>query len=277
VQITVVRAGGFTVTVTTDAAPVRRDTAVAGLSLAADVAGAGRPLVVIHHSTGPLWTPYLERASESRQVVALHLAGFGRSERPSAARAPSDLAVLAMQHLDALALDPLDIVGLGFGGWVAAEMAAMYQRRFTSLTLVGAAGLKPAEGFIHDPMMTSFEAYVRQGFARQDRFTTMFGETPAPEIVELWDFSREMTARLTWKKWMWSTSLPALVRGVRIPAQVIWGDDDQVVPLSCGQDYAELLGGVALHVVPDAGHNIDLEQPDELARLTTASLTSERR
>jgi pimeloyl-ACP methyl ester carboxylesterase len=261
-------------TVTASTTPVQHDVTVAGLRLAADEAGTGQPLVVLHHSTGPLWSPYLDRAVESRQVIALHLAGFGRSERPTAARAPSDLAVLAMQQLDALDVGPVDVVGLGFGGWVAAEMAAMYQRRFTSLTLVGAAGLKPADGFIHDPMMTSFDAYVRQGFTNKDRFGALFGETPADDIVELWDFSREMTARLTWKQWMWSTSLPALVAGVRIPAQVIWGDDDQVVPASCGQHYAELLGGVPVHVVADAGHNIDLEQPDELARLTTTSPTT---
>jgi pimeloyl-ACP methyl ester carboxylesterase len=58
---------------------------------------------------------------------------------------------------------------------------------------------------------------------------------------------------------------------VRIPSQVIWGDDDRIVPLECGERYAELLGGAPLHVVAGAGHNIDLEHPDELARLTAAA------
>jgi len=256
------------VNVHADAIPLQGDVTVGGLLLAADIAGSGEPVVVIHHSTGPLWTPYLELLAQTNQVVAPHLAGFGRSQRPSDARAPSDLAVLAMQQLDALDLGPVAVVGLGFGGWVAAEMAAMYQRRLASLTLVGAAGLKPAEGFIHDPMMTAFDAYVRQGFANQDRFDALFGATPADDVIELWDFSREMTARLTWKQWMWSISLPTLVRGVRIPAQVIWGGDDRIVPLECGYHYAELLGGAPLHLVADAGHNVDLEQPEQLARLT---------
>lgn len=253
----------------------QRDVTVGSRRLAADEAGTGEPVVVLHHSTGPMWTPYLDRLAESRRVIAVHIAGYGRSERPSAARSPADLAVLALQQLDQLVPDPVDVVGLGFGGWVAAEMAAMFQRRFRSITLVGAAGLKPADGFIHDPMMTSFEDYVRFGFKDQARFEALFGTAPAPEIVELWDFSREMTARVTWKQWMWRGPLPQLLEGVRIPGQVIWGDDDRIVPASVGRHYAQLLE-VPFREVADAGHNVDLEQPDALAALTTAPLTSGR-
>lgn len=253
----------------------QRDVTVGSRRLAADEAGTGEALVVLHHSTGPMWTPYLDRLAESRRVLAVHLPGFGRSERPTAARSPAHLATLTLQQLDQLVPDPVDVIGLGLGGWVAAEMTAMNQRRIRSLTLVGAAGLKPADGFIHDPMMTSFEDYIRVGFKDQARFEAIFGAVPADEVVEVWDFSREMTARVTWKPWMWSLTLPQLLEGVRVPGQVIWGDDDRVVPASCGRHYAELLG-IPFRQVADAGHIVDLEQPDALANLTAASPTAGR-
>jgi pimeloyl-ACP methyl ester carboxylesterase len=62
--------------------------------------------------------------------------------------------------LDALDADRVHLVGLGLGGWAAAEMATMNQNRLVTLTLVGAAGLKPRVGEIHDPMLAGFIDYV---------------------------------------------------------------------------------------------------------------------
>jgi len=44
-----------------------------------------------------------------------------------------------------LTRDPqtVSVVGLGFGGWIAAEMATQAPRAFRKLVLVGAMGLKP--------------------------------------------------------------------------------------------------------------------------------------
>ena len=85
--------------------------------------------------------------------------------------------------------------------------------------------------------------------------------------VELWDRSREMTARITWKPWMWSGQLPSLLRGVATPSLVVWGQHDRIVPLDCGQQYYELLADARLEIVYDAGHTVDLEQPELLAQL----------
>ncbi len=108
---------------TVTAAPTQHETTIAGLRLSFDQAGSGRRVVVVHHSTGPLWSPYLDRISTTCQVLALHLPGYGRSERPVRARSPRDLAVLTLQWLEALDLGGVDVVGLGLGGWVVAEMA----------------------------------------------------------------------------------------------------------------------------------------------------------
>jgi pimeloyl-ACP methyl ester carboxylesterase len=250
--------------------PTSRAAQIGGLSFHADEMGSGETIVVIHHSTGPLWSPFLQSLERTHHVVAPHLPGYGRSERPSLARSPRDLAVLCLQWLDQRELSTAHLVGLGFGGWVAAEMATMAQTRFTTLSLIGAAGMKPEHDMIHDPMLTSYEDYVRRGFKDETRFVDIFGTKVPPEIIELWDYSREMTVRLTWKPWMWSTSLPTLVNGVRIPVLLVWGEDDRVVPLECGERYACEFPNAQMQVIADAGHNLDLEQPEVLARAISA-------
>jgi len=245
-----------------------RQVAVAGLQLQTSEGGTGTPpFVVLHHSTGPLWTPFYEALAARRAVIAPDLSGYGRSERPDAARSPRDLAILWLRALDELEPDPVHLVGLGLGGWVAAEIATMAPRRLASLTLVGAAGIKPRDGFIHDPMMSSWTDYARLGFHDESRFEKVIGSEPSEDLITLWDHSREMTARITWKPWMWSGQLPSLLRGVATPSLVVWGQDDRIVPLDCGQQYGELLADARLEIVDDAGHTVDLEQPELLAQL----------
>jgi pimeloyl-ACP methyl ester carboxylesterase len=242
----------------------------ADLSIHLTESGAGTTLVVLHHSTGPLWAPFHAQLSAAFHVLAPDMPGYGLSTRPVTARHPAHLATLLNQMFTSIELDQIHLVGLGFGGWVAAELAAMDQRRLRTLTLVGAPGIRPRDGLIHDPMAESWTAYARQCFRDQDHFHAVFGEEPPQELIDVWDHSREMTARVTWKPWMWSQQLPALLRGVRTPALVIWGGGDRIVPIDCGRQYAELLDHSRLELVADAGHVVDLEEPERVAELITA-------
>ncbi|MDT4892077.1 MAG: hypothetical protein QOE97_1112 [Pseudonocardiales bacterium] len=244
-----------------------RDVDVAGLSIRLSESGSGDPLVVLHHSTGPLWTRVDDELARSFHVIAPDLPGFGSSTRPEDARSPRDLAIYISQLIDALGLDRVHLLGFGFGGWVAAELATMNQRALHTLTLVGAAGVRPREGFIHDPLLAGWIEYARLGFSQQSTFDELFGDPPAPEIVERWDYSREMTARLTWKQWMWNLSLPPLLRGIQTPTLVVWGSDDAIVPIDCAHQYVELIRNSRLETVFGVGHLVELEDPDALCRL----------
>jgi pimeloyl-ACP methyl ester carboxylesterase len=50
-----------------------------------------------------------------------------------------------------------------------------------------------------------------------------------------------------------------------MPAMVVWGADDHMVPMAHGNTYAERLGGEsALRVIAGAGHAVHLEKPGEV-------------
>lgn len=241
---------------------------VAGLSLALRKKGSGSPAVVLHQDVGAhAWLPFHEQLSRSLEVFVPDLPGFGKSDRPEWARHPRDLAILTLQLLDQLKLDRLTLIGLGFGGWVAAEMATMAQERLDSLVLVAPMGIKPQHGDIVDQMMLSHIDYVKAGFHDDAAFESYFPGDIDPELSLFWDLNREMTARVAWKPYMFSHQLPHLLKGVLTPTLVVWGEQDRVVPRECGDLFAQALPNSELALLSDAGHFVELECPEELARL----------
>jgi pimeloyl-ACP methyl ester carboxylesterase len=234
--------------------------------------GRGDPVVVLHHSTGnPGWTPFHAALARRFDVIVPDLPGFGRSPRPDWAREPRDLAILVSRALERLSLRDAALVGLGFGGFVAAWVAVQSPARLASLVLVGAAGLQPEQGEIADQMLVAHDDYVRMGFRDDATYERIIG-TPSSELRHLWDHSREMTARIAWKPYMFDRRLAPLLADLRLPALLVWGEQDRIVPRTCGERYARLLPDARLEIVSGAGHLVELEEPERIAELVCAHI-----
>jgi len=96
----------------------------------------------------------------------------------------------------------------------------------------------------------------------------VYGDASTDQL-EAWDIAREMCFRTAWKPYMYNQALPHLLGGVTTPTLVVWGDNDRIVPRSTGDAYMRALPGAKLEVVAGCGHLVDMERPDELARLVT--------
>jgi pimeloyl-ACP methyl ester carboxylesterase len=239
-------------------------------------AGKGKPLVVLHHETGTLdQLPFYDALAAHYDVLVPHHPGYSRSERPTWMRSVRDIAVIHRGLLSDLKIKDAALVGLGFGGWIAAEMASMAPADLSHLVLVGAMGIKPPEGDILDLAITGYVDYARAGFHDQKAFDRVYGAEPSIDQLEMWDVCREMSFRIAWKPYMYSQTLPYLLGAVRAPALVVWGDDDKVVPLSAAKRYIEALPNAKLEIVKACGHCVDMEQPEALARLVTSFIGRE--
>ncbi|MFO1159207.1 MAG: alpha/beta hydrolase [Reyranellaceae bacterium] len=240
----------------------------AGIKLHVSRAGQGRPVLVLHHETGTLdRLPFYDALAAEHDVVVPHHPGYSRSQRPEWMRHPRDIAVIYRGLLNQLKLSNVVLVGLGFGGWIAAEMASMAPGDLAKLVLVGAMGIKPPQGDILDLAITGYVDYARAGFHDQKAFDRVYGAEPTVDQLEMWDICREMTFRIAWKPYMYSQTLPHLLGAVRAPSLVVWGDDDKVVPQSAGKRYVEALPNAKMEVVKNCGHCVDMEQPETLAKL----------
>lgn len=241
---------------------------VAGESLHLRRGGGGAPVLVLHHDIGnPGWLPFHQQLAGRFDVLAPSHPGYDRSPRPGWMRSVRDMAVVYQALLADLQLDQVTLVGLGLGGWIAAEMATMAPRAFNRLVLVGAMGVQPTDGTILDQSLVNYIDYARAGFHDQQVFDEIYGAEPSTDQLETWDMNREMTFRIAWKPYLYSQTLPHLLGGVRAPALVVWGADDRIVPLSSAHRYVEALPQARLEVIDACGHCVEMERPAELAGL----------
>ena len=128
------------------------------------------------------------------------------------------------------------------------------------------------EAFL-DQMMVDFHEYVMAGFRDEDGFRRAFGDDARRSFKELWDYSREMTARLTWKPYMFSRRLAPLLREVQTPTLILHGAEDAIVPVDVAKQYAQALPNARLELVSGAGHLVEYEDPGAIAaRIATFAL-----
>jgi pimeloyl-ACP methyl ester carboxylesterase len=230
--------------------------------------GTGRPLLILHHDVGtPGWLPFYDELARDFTVYVPSHPGFGKSDRAEWMRNVRDLAIVYQALLADLKLDSITVVGLGFGGWVAAEIAMMCRHAFARMVLVNAMGMLPERGEIFDQFLVNTIEYIRTGFHDQDKYVELYTAEPPLDQLEQWELNREMTSRIAYKPYMYDQTLPHLIRGVSTPTLIVWGRENLIVPLECGELYRDAIAGARLETIAGAGHFPEVEKPAELAKL----------
>src|SRR5262245_47837952 len=83
--------------------------------------GSGRALLLLHPVVGIKPTdPVLDELAKSFALIAPSHPGFGKSELPRHLTTVDDLAYLYLDLMDILELRDVVLVGVSFGGWIAA-------------------------------------------------------------------------------------------------------------------------------------------------------------
>ena len=240
--------------------------------------GRGAPLLVLHGAGGNRgFTRWLRQVAERYEVWAPTHPGFGRSGDADWMETVDDLARFYLWFIDAAGLGRPHLLGQSLGGWTAAELAAMNPHAVDRLILVSPVGLKPDQGEILD--LFYYPAQELRAMTVHDPATIpewdeLYGRPPTPAELEIATRNQEMTARLGWKPYMHNPRLERFLPRVTNPALIVWGRQDRIVPVVCGEQYLRLLPNASLSVLDGCGHLPPIEQPDAFARLVTGFLES---
>jgi pimeloyl-ACP methyl ester carboxylesterase len=242
----------------------------AGLRIQLRRGGAGPPLLVLHGELGvPGWLSAYDALARDFTVYVPSLPGFGQSSRPDWIVGVRDLAAWVAWFVRELELDaPLPVIGSSLGGWVAAEIAIVNPSLFSRLVLVAPAGVAPPEGEIWDYFLHSTRDAFARAFADPagSKEYARFYASPTPDDERQAERDREMAARLVWKPYLRSHTLPALLGAIATPTLVVWGRQDAIIPASACDRWVKAIPGATAEVLDGCGHLPEMEQPERFVR-----------
>src|SRR5213594_3362189 len=99
--------------------------------------GAGRPVLLLHGmQTVDPRARFLDLLGAHAEIIAPSHPGFGHSPRPADFETVYDLVHFYLEVLEALPHEKVTLLGLSFGGWLAAEVAVKCHHRLDGLILV---------------------------------------------------------------------------------------------------------------------------------------------
>jgi pimeloyl-ACP methyl ester carboxylesterase len=251
--------------------PREETVSVGGVDVHVWRGGRGAPLLVLHGAGGNRgFTRWLRQVAERHEVWAPTHPGFGRSGDADWMETVDDLARFYLWFIDGAGLGRPHLLGQSLGGWTAAELAAMNPGAVDRLVLVSPVGLKPEQGEILD--LFYYPAQELRAMTVHDPATIpewdeLYGRPPTPAELDIATRNQEMTARLAWKPYMHNPRLARFLPRVSNPALIVWGRQDRIVPVVCGEQYRRLLPNASLSVLEGCGHLPPIEQPDAFARL----------
>jgi pimeloyl-ACP methyl ester carboxylesterase len=238
---------------------------VSGIDLEVVRRGTGRPVVLLHgmQSVHPD-APFLDRLGRHAEVIAPSHPGFGHSARPADFETMYDLVRLYLEFLESLPYERVSLIGLSFGGWLAAEIAAACSHRLERLVLVDALGIKVSDREtpdILDVFNTSPAEVRRRAWHDPERWAPDYDAMSDSDLVvraRNWD----ALCLYGWHPYMYNPQLKRWLGRIRVPTLVLWGASDGVVPPAYGRAYAGGIPGARFELVAGAGHHPEIEQAE---------------
>lgn len=256
--------------------------------------GIRRPLMCLQHFTGTLdnWDPAVtDPLASDREVILFDSAGVGRSS----GKVPTTVAEMAMHaldFLDALCLISCDVLGFSLGGMVAQQMAQDRPSMVHRMILVGTAP-RGGEDIMHlekpslarhlgDPSLQGYAVLQKIFFAPTSSSQAAGGaflERLAHRKADLDPPSGPQVAKaqmMAFREWEQSSgSRFADLKTIHQPTLVVNGTYDEMIPVSNSYRLSENLANAMLLVYPDAGHGSLFQYHESFTRHAAVFLTSD--
>ncbi len=237
--------------------------------------GKGEHLVLLHGLGGNHreWDGQLEFFSPMLHVIAPDLRGHGNSDPPVTEKyTPFDHAEDIVALLDHLKIQKAWIVGLSAGGFVTQATALRHQDRVKGIVLAGtspyvdkdivAIGQKWAEIFLKEGM----EAYLDR--VVKDIFTLDFFLAHKDVVDHFIETQKHRDLKGIAASGRGNVGFDVrheLVK-LKIPVMAIHGLNDRVVDPAYARRLRQAVVGAEVKLLPDTGHIINVERPEEFNR-----------
>jgi pimeloyl-ACP methyl ester carboxylesterase len=258
-------------------------------------AGDGPPLLLLHGS-GPGVTGWrnfrgnLGVFAEHFRCLIVEFPGFGVSDDFGGHPMVTAQGAIA-PFLDALGVSKVDIIGNSMGGGVGINFAIHHIDRVGKLVTIGGIGTNifspgPSEGirllqdFTEEPNRQRLIDWLRsmvfdQALVTDELIEERWALATDPPTLES---ARRMYGKAAFAKMMAmmkAADVPmpwATMHKVTCPTLLTWGRDDRVSPLDMSLIPMRSIPNAELHVFPNCGHWVMIEQKEAFESATLSFL-----
>ncbi len=264
-------------------------------------AGSGPALLLIHGvgDKSASWGPVHAKLAQRFTVIAPDLLGHGESDKP---RADYSLAAFANGMRDLLAvlgIDRVTVVGHSFGGGLAMQLAYQYPHLVERIVLVSSGGVaqdvcvglraaampmgSEALAVLRAPgVMPAVRLFGRA--VEKTLGSTKFGRDvgDAVSLLEGFQDAKALSAfartlrSVVDRRGQFVTMLDRSYLVEHVPVQIIWGEDDPIIPVRHAHIAHEAMPGSRLEVFEDSGHMPFSDHPDRFVEVVERFIDSTR-
>ncbi|MEU8343592.1 Pimeloyl-ACP methyl ester carboxylesterase [Actinomadura meyerae] len=235
--------------------------------------GSGTPLVLLHAFplSSAMWLAQREGLAGRFRVITPDLRGFGGSvlgdDEPSIDAMADDVA----RTLHGLGVRRAVIGGLSMGGYVAMALCRRHPDLLLGLVLAATRASADTEQARANRLRQA-ERLDRDGTPQvlvDEVLPGLVGPTTYRQRALVYGRVRGLVQATPPRAAAWAQRAMAgrpdafdTLRGVRVPALVVIGDEDALATEAEARAMADALPNAELMVVPRAGHLCAIEQPD---------------
>jgi pimeloyl-ACP methyl ester carboxylesterase len=246
--------------------------------------GTGPDIFLLHGFASSTYTwekvvPYLTR--QGYHVWALDMKGFGWSDKPE--HGQYDILTLTEEvntWMDVMGLKDVVFVGNSLGGAIAVLMALEHPDKTGRIILIDSAGYPIKKPFVIKLAKMPFAAgSMRLFFGRwfvESTLKEVFydDEMVTEEKIDAY-FRRMCTENAVYAQAALARSIDfeALrsyterIPGIKNRTLIIWGENDEWIPLESGHRFNKDLSNSNLVIIPECGHIPQEEKPEQTAKL----------
>lgn len=241
--------------------------------------GSGKPLILVHGFAGSTytWRKLIPLLSRDFTVYAVDLLGFGLSDKPS--DGDYDLKTqgeLVLKFMDALRIPAAVLVGHSMGGVVVAYAGQQQPSRTDAIILIspGFYG-KGAPAFLRYLFFPLNRIMARQFYTkrvREQSLTRYFYNKSLlnEEIINAYVLPAKTPGAIEALEHMMATvttqTYEESIKYITRPTLIIWGEKDQANLPADGERLQREIKNSALVYIPECGHYVQEEKPEELAK-----------
>jgi pimeloyl-ACP methyl ester carboxylesterase len=237
----------------------------------------GAPALLLLHGFGSslqAWDDWSLKLEQKYRVIRLDLPGFGLTGASPANdySEEKDLAILT-HFADKLGLEKFSVVGHSMGGKMAWSLAASQPERVQALVLMAPDGFPETKDIgtkpYEVPAIMGLIKFVLPKYLVRKSIEPAFVQADALNdalVNRYFDMLRAPGVRGAIlersNQTIYTDPVPRL-KAIKAPTLLIWGEQDQMIPSTNAQSYANVLSNSTTVLIPKLGHLLQEEQPEK--------------